>query len=173
MFLSKLLEKISACIQFVNYLRGNCLLPKFQSPYGEFFSTENAMIRVINDILRPIDSRSEAVLVLLDLSSAFDTLDHQILLERLKTRFGVEGSALSWFRVILPITLKWSLFNNSSSSSRQLMYSVPQGSVLGPLLFTLYFAPVEDVIRAQGIDCMFYAADIQLYVALKPTLDGR
>ena len=79
MFLSKLLEKF-ACVQIVNYLRGNCLLPKFQSAYREFFSTETAMIRVINDIrkLRAIDSRSEAVL--LDLSSAFDTLHHQILL---------------------------------------------------------------------------------------------
>ncbi|XP_072039542.1 uncharacterized protein [Amphiura filiformis] len=67
-----------------------------QSAYRKHFSTETALVRVQNDILRAVDQRSDVVLVLLDLSAAFDTVDHQILLRRLRDRYGVHGKALAW-----------------------------------------------------------------------------
>ena len=86
-FLSKLMERVVA-IQTLNYLVKEGLLAKMQSAYGQFYSTETALLRVFNDILLSIYSRQELILVLLDLSSTFDTIDHSPLLDRLCHRYG-------------------------------------------------------------------------------------
>ena len=104
----------------------------------------------------------------MDLSSAFDTPDHEILLTRLQHRFGIVGTALNWFKSYLTDRSQAVVVNGVTSDSRRLPYGVPQGSVLGPVLFTLYFAPLEDVIKKHGLDCMLYADDTQLYVSLNP-----
>ena len=96
-FLSKIIEDIVKT-QIFNYLDANTLLPSFQSAYRRCHSTETALLRVQNDILRSLDTSQQVIMVLLDLSSAFDTLDHSILLDRLKTYFKVTGNALKWFR---------------------------------------------------------------------------
>ena len=83
-FLSKVIEKAVA-IQTYSYLNTHDLLPNFQSAYRQYHSTETALIRVANDILVTVDSNVDVVLLLLDLSAAFDTLDHSILLRRLET----------------------------------------------------------------------------------------
>ena len=70
----------------------------FQSAYRANHSTETALLRVFNDILRSMDQQKVTILVLLDLSAAFDTVDHNILLHRLHTRFGISGTALDWFK---------------------------------------------------------------------------
>ena len=126
------------------------------------------MIKVTNDILRAIDDYSDVILVLLDLSAAFDTLDHQILLSRLKSYFGFTGSVLQWFRSYLTNRSQKVVISEVASSLRQLEFGVPQGSILGPLLFVLYMAPLQDVISRHGLDCMFYADDTQLYIAINP-----
>ena len=164
-FLAKTLERVVS-VQTRNYLTRNGLLAKLQSAYRLFHSTETAMLRVVNDILRAIDSRREVILVLLDLSSAFDTIDHTILLDRLQHRYGLGGAVLAWFRSYLTDRTQSVVVRNTVSSNRRLQHGVPQGSVLGPLLFSLYFAPLEDLIREHGIDCMMYADDTQLYVTV-------
>ena len=95
MFTSKLIEKAAAAHQLTSYTLRNDLGEVFQSAYEKLHSTETALLRVQNDILRAIDSRRSVLLVLLDLSAAFDTVDHSILFQRLSHRFGIKNKALS------------------------------------------------------------------------------
>ena len=142
----------------------NDLYSKYQSAYRKYHSTETALLKVQNDILCAIDSHKEVILALLDLSAAFDTIDHGILLKRLETRFGVTGTALDWFRSYLIGRTQSVVVNGSSSEPKELLYGVPQGSVLGPILFTLYCAPLEDILKRHLIDFMMYADDTQMYI---------
>ena len=164
-FLSKTLER-AASIQTTNYLLENDLLAKFQSAYQRYHSTETALICIMNNILREIDSGNEVVLVMLDLSAAFDMIDHALLLERLQHRYGIGGTALKWFQSYLHNRQQSVVVKNTFSSSKPLLHGVPQGSVLGPLLFSLYFAHLEDLIVAHGFVPMIYADDTQLCVAI-------
>ena len=166
-FVSKVIEKIVAS-QVHTHLRDAKLFPTLQSAYRQYHSTETAMIKVTNDILRAIDDYSDVILVLLDLSAAFDTLGHQILLSRLKSYFGFTGSVLQWFRSYLTNRSQKVVISEVASSLRQLEFGVPQGSILRPLLFVLYMAPLQDVISRHGLDCMFFADDTQLYIAVNP-----
>ena len=93
---SKLLEK-AVVIQLTDHVMGHHLDETFQSAYKNFHSTETALVRVQNDILCAIDNNESVILLLLDLSAAFDTVDHSILLSRLRNRFGVIGTAAAWF----------------------------------------------------------------------------
>ena len=107
-------------------------------------------------------------LVMLDLSAAFETLDHTILLDRLSRYFGFSHKVLRWFSSYLTGRIQSVTSANTTSSSRRLEFRVPQGSILGPLLFTLYTAPIQDIISVHNLDCMFYADDSQLYITIDP-----
>ncbi len=106
-------------------------------------------------------------LILLDLSAAFDTVDHDILLSRLEHWVGIKYTALSWFKSYLKSRTLSVAIGQFSSSSVSLPYGVPQGSILGPLLFNLYMLPLGNIIRKYKISFHFYADDSQLYVPLK------
>ena len=138
-----------------------------QSAYRRRYSTETALLRVYNDILMALDEGCEVILVLLDFSSAFDTINHSMLLSRLHDRFGITGTALEWFKSYLSSRSVSTRIGSTVSPVSPLVHGVPQGSVLGPVLFTLYVAPLEDVIYAHGINCIMYADDSQLYTILK------
>ena len=99
-FLSKVIEKVVA-VQLIEHLENNELHEKFQSAYKRHHSVETALVRVYNDILRAIDNHCSVILVLLDLSAAFDTVDHSLLLQRLSVRYGINGLAHQWFRSYL------------------------------------------------------------------------
>ena len=101
-FLSKVIEKVIAA-QLTSYVEDNNLCELFQSAYRGNHSTETTLIRVHNDIVMAIDKGNSAILVLLDLSAAFDTVDHSMLLSRLNTRFGICDKALDWFRSYLSV----------------------------------------------------------------------
>lgn len=163
-YVSKILERVVAS-QLMSYLLGNDLLAKFQSAYRNFYSTETCLVRVTNDILRAIDRRQEVVLVLLDLSSAFDTIDHTILIERLQNRYGLNGSVLDWFKSFIVNRLQSVAIKGTRSSKITVNYGVQQGSVLGPMLFSLFIAPIEDILLAHNSSFMIYADDTQLYVS--------
>ena len=101
--------------------------------------------------------------LLLDLSAAFDTVDHGILIHRLESRFGIKGKALQWFRSYLENRLQYVCINGSNSSSTEVAFGVPQGSVLGPILYLLYTSPLGDIIRQHGMEFHLYADDSQIY----------
>ena len=105
------------------------------------------------------------MLLLLDLSAAFDTVDHEILLGRLSSRFGIKGNALDWLRSYLTDRTQLVKVDYASSTVRPLHWGVPQGSVLGPMLYLLYTSPLGDIVREHGLSFHFYADDSQLYTS--------
>ena len=163
-YVSKLIEKIVAK-QLTSYVHTNNLEEAMQSAYRANHSTETALCRLHNDIVSSLDRNECVLLVSLDLSAAFDTIDHQILLARLKRRFGITGKCLQWFSSYLVGRKLRVAINGSLSDSKDLDFGVPQGSVLGPKLFTMYLAPLGDIARGLGIDFHAYADDCQLYIA--------
>ncbi len=130
---------------------------------------ETALVRIQNDLLRAVDQHQEAVLVLLDFSAAFDTINHQTILQRLQARYGIQDTALKWFESYLRGRVQTVEIGGVLSDSCVLKEGVPQGSVFGPSIFTMYTAPLDDIILAHGIDYMKYADDLQLYLILKPS----
>ena len=120
------------------------------------------MLHIVNDILSALDNDNISVLLLLDLSAAFDTIDHQILLSRLNSVFGIQSTALQWFQSYFSDRYQSTSVNNLSSSPSQLMYSMPQGSVLGPILFILYTTPLSDIIANHSVNHQLFTDDTQL-----------
>ena len=145
LFISKVLDRI-VYFQFVNHITANKLIDQFQSAYKPGHSTETALIRVVNDMLNAIDNGNLSLLTLLDLSAAFDTIDHSILLERLQTSFGIDGLPLKWVKSYLSNRHQKVKIDNNLFNVLPIMYGVPQDSVLGPLLFSMYIYPLTDVI---------------------------
>ncbi len=166
-FLSKLPERVVA-LQLVDHLLNNGLMDKFQSAYREGHSTETALCRVQNDILMELDKAKVVMLVLLDLSAAFDTIDHEILLKRLSRWCGINGTALKWFQLYLKERTQTVSVGSSHSKYKTLKYGVPQGSVLGPILFSIYNSTIEEIIEKHNICYHLYADDGQLYLAFSP-----
>ena len=164
MFMSKLTERAIA-LQLIDYITINNLDEVFQSAYKQLHSTETALLRVQNDILVALDNHQSVILLLLDLSAAFDTVDHTILLNRLATRFGITGSALSWFTSYLCNRYQFVSIRGERSTHRPLACGVPQGSVLGPILYLLYTSPLGDIVGRYNMGYHFYADDTQLYLS--------
>ena len=142
----------------------------FQSAYKKHHSTEIALLNIHNDILLNMAKGSVAALTLLDLSAAFDTIDHTILLDRLNGYYGISELALGWFKSYLSGRTHSVKVRSTLSHPAALQYGVPQGSFLGPILFSLYTNPISSVIYSDSsINHHFYTDDTQLYITLSPT----
>lgn len=165
--LSKLLERLVAR-PLIAYLTAFQLLPELQSAYRAHHSTETAVLKVLGDILQAIDSGNLAALTLLDLSAAFDTVDHQILLQRLQKSYGIDGFALNWFESYLDGRTQFVRCGAKRSTPSSVLFGVPQGSVLGPILFLLYTADLLRLIASHDLCPHLYADDTQVYGFCRP-----
>ncbi len=161
-FIFKTIERV-ASKQIQDYVNNNDLNASHQSAYRKYHSTETALLRVTNDILRAVDNHRRVIVVLLDLSAAFDTIDHQVLLRRLQDRFGIKGTALRWMSSYFHGREQCIIINGVQSNWKRVYCGAPQGSVFGPMAFSYYSAPIEDIIKAHGLECMIYADDSQIY----------
>ena len=167
-FISKVLEKVVDA-QLENHLTQNSLHEEHQSAYRKFHSTETALLKVQNDILNSLDQNDVTILLILDLSAAFDTIDHETLLNRLEHQFGVAGKPLDFVNSYLQDRYQTVTIDGKLSKPVLMEYSVPQGSVLGPKFFTMYTKPVGEICKKHGLSHHFYADDSQLYLSFKPT----
>ena len=125
-----------------------------------------------NDILTAINNRRTVILLLLDLSAAFDTVDQDILLSRLRERFGVTGKPLLWFWSYLSDRMQYVSVDRGASFKHALQCDVPQGSVLGPILYLIYTSPLSDNIKKFNLSYHFFADESQLYLSFQPTIRG-
>ena len=162
-FVSKLPEKI-VVERLIFHLQNKNLQEPLQSAYRKHCSTEAALLKVQDDILKNLDKRKGVVLLLLDLSAAFDTVDHGTLINTLKNEVGVTGECLAWIQSYLEERQQRVIINNNRSDSRTLKCGVPQGSVLSPLLFSIYTIPLAAIMRKHGILYHLYADDTPLYL---------
>ena len=159
-FLSKMIERL-VDFRLVAYADRNSLLPKFQSAYRAQHSTETALVCLYNDMVGIIDRREVGALVLLDMSSAFDTIDHDIMIDVLQRRFDIHDAALAWFRSYFADRTQIVVAGPSSSAVVALAAGVPQGSVLGPRSFVAYAEDVSDVFDSHHVAYHLFADDMQ------------
>ena len=165
-FLFKILERVMFS-RLSDYLLEYDLFDPLQSAYRPHHSVETLLVNVSSFILREMDSGSVTAMVLLDLSSAFDTVDHKILINTLAS-LGVQGQALEWFKSYLPCHSQSVLVNGFTSSTKPLGCGVPQGSVGGPTLFSIYLTGLRKVLQRHSVHYHLYADDIQIFVSFPP-----
>ena len=165
-FLSKVLEK-AALQQFRDHCDEHGLMPDYQSAYRPGYSCETALVKLMNDLLWSMENQEVTAIMAIDLSAAFDTVDHEILLKVLEINFGIGGNALKWFGTYL--TPRYCKVNvgKSYSNVRDLPFSVPQGSCAGPVLYLAYASTMEKVV-SESIGVHGYADDHALRKSFRP-----
>ena len=164
-YISKLIEKAVAR-QINEHIVHEGISNENQSAYRVFHSTGTALLKLQNDIATSMDKGAAVGLVFLDLSAAFDTIDHSILFNCLEHWYGIDWVVLKWVQSYLKSRKQRIKIDGHLSDSFQLTYGVPQGSVLGPLLFTLYTTSLSSVIYKFHLTHHLYADDTQIYLEL-------
>ncbi len=140
----------------------------FQSGYKAFHNTESALLNVFNKLSLTTHFGDSAILMLIDLTAAFDAVDHTILISRLEHCVGIRDEALKWFRWYLSKKCFSITLGDCALSSAPLPCGVPQGSILGPILFSLCLLPLGLIFKKHGSSYYFYADDSQICLPLKP-----
>lgn len=167
-FISKIIERIIHT-RLSTHLNSFPSLTPFQSAYRNFHSTETALLYIQNDLLKSMDSKKVSALVLLDLSAAFDTIDHTILLSRLSSFYGITDLSHSLISSYLTNRTQSIVIDSSATAPSPIITGVPQGSVLGPLLFSLYTSPLSQILDKSAVSFHLYADDTQLYISFAAT----
>ena len=163
--LSKIKER-AVLDQLLPILVANEVIPSVQSAYKQFHSTETALCRIYNDLATNTCAGKSSVLVMLDLSAAFDTVDHQLLVNDMD-EVGLRNSALKYMKSYLSDRVQRVVVGEASSDPVPLVCGVPQGSVLGPVLFSIYISGLKSVLQSHGVAYHFYADDTQFYIRVE------
>ena len=151
--------------------RNNLHCPE-QSAYKKNFSTETLLVRIWNDLLVASDEKSATVVMMLDLSAAFDTVDHDLLLNILMREIGLRGTVLTWFESFLKGRSQRIRLGSTVSDEIVIKFGVPQGSVLGPVLFNLYIRSIYRFVQGLNFTVFGYADDHQILKKFKPINQG-
>ena len=173
--IGKILERLALACLFPHVSVTPSFSP-FQSAYCKFHSTETALLKLTNDILETMDSGKITILTALDMSAAFDTLDHATLLHRPEHTFGLSGFVISWIRSYLFSRSSFVKIDSSSSPVTTILTGIPQGSVSGSLLFVLFISPIANVINAGQagnnnlVSFYQYADYTQLYIGANSSI---
>ena len=173
-YISKLVEHVMAA-QLVSHIESHGMMEAHQSTYCSSRSTKTALLKVKTDIIQALDNQEVACLILLDLSAVFDTIDHDILLNRLKSRFAVTGVVLRWLMSYLKdrsqaVEIGVPLSGGSRSKYTKIGSGIPQGSVLGLILFTIYTVLIGNICRKRQVAFHLYADDTQIYLSFRPSI---
>jgi hypothetical protein len=163
----KIIENVIAD-QMMSHLTRNVLLDQHQYAYKPHHSCETAVLSTLNDIYMAADRKEISIAVLLDMSAAFDTVDHGLLLKKLEV-MGITDKALEWMMVYLNDRIFSTIACGVKSKPLPLQMGVPQGSVLGPLLFTVYIRDLGEIIQRTDVKYSIYADDVQLLVHSLPS----
>ena len=161
-FMSKLIEK-SVLGNLQSHLNEENLNYIHQSAFKSQHSCETALVKIYDDLLHDLGRNRYAIMLFLDFSSAFDTVRHSILLEKLEKQFHITGTALKWFKSFLENRTYQVKIRNCFSQQMSMKYGVPQGSVLGPVLFSLYSQPIHNICTRHGLRIHMFADDVQIY----------
>ena len=167
--ISKIVERLVLARLMPHFLASGNFNP-LQSAYRTGHSTETALLRILDSLYKSIDTVHLTTLIGLDLSAAFDTISHSILLGRIRDEFGVSGAPLRWLQSYLTDRRHYVKLGRHCSSTVQCTAGVPQGSVLGPILFAAYISPVGQLITSHGVEHHQYADDTQLFLAMRASM---
>ena len=163
-YLGKIIEKI-VVEQLTTHMTTNNLHQPLQSAYRKHHSTETAIVKIMNDLLMALDSNQCVLLIMLDLSAAFDTVDHELLLTRLEQSFGIQDGAKAWLRSYFSDRQQVVRIKGVASDPQALTTGMPQGSVLGPFSFPQYTSPLFNIANNNQCQIHMYADDTQLYMS--------
>ena len=170
-FVSKLVER-AVCDQILENAMKMGKPEDLQSAYRSGHSTETALLMVKTNILNAMGKQRVTCLVLSDLSAAFDTLSHELLLNWLKFQFCITGSTLSWIESYLTQRSQKAVIDDLEFDPVTLTQGMSQGSILEPILYTLFTSPLRDLCRSQSILYHGYADDTQNYHTFNPNTPG-
>ena len=163
-YISKILERV-VFSQLDQHLKEHSLLSPTQSAYRRFHSTETMLVKVADNILRALDRGKSVLLVALDVSAAFDTVEHQLLLKRFKDYFGLTDTALHWMASYLADRQQIVQIGSSQSDVQPVDSGFPQGSTLGGPKFTMYATPLHYLAELHDVEDHCYADDSNLFVS--------
>ena len=165
-YISKLVKK--AMLEQINlHCNAHSFLPDYQSAYRENRSYETVLLKLTNGLLWSMERKNVTAMITLDLSSAFDTVDHKVLLTTLQSNFGIKGMALKWFQnylVLRDMTVK---IGKSYLERKELTFLVPQGSCSGAYLFNMYSSTISEEVDP-GLSLIAFADDHAIIQEFNP-----